>query len=52
LLEQLLRNTTNPGDVPRDAAISALQSALPPLPPLQRESAPMDIYGTADLEPV
>lgn len=40
LLEQLLQGSSNPDDVPRDAAVSALRAALPPLPPLlQRDHA-------------
>ncbi|WP_233843093.1 NAD(P)/FAD-dependent oxidoreductase [Dyella sp. 2HG41-7] len=35
LLEQLLRGSTNAGDVPMDAAVAALQATLPPLPPLR-----------------
>jgi kynurenine 3-monooxygenase len=52
LLEQLLRDTTNSSEVSRDAAISALQAALSPLPPLQRENASTITHGTTDLEPV
>jgi kynurenine 3-monooxygenase len=35
LLEQLLRGSTNPDDVPLEAAVTALQATLPPLPPLR-----------------
>lgn len=35
LLEQLLRGSTNAGDVSMDAAVAALQATLPPLPPLR-----------------
>ena len=35
LLEQLLRGSTNVDDVPLDAAVTALQATLPPLPPLR-----------------
>jgi kynurenine 3-monooxygenase len=35
LLEQLLRGSANPDDVPLEAAVTALQATLPPLPPLR-----------------
>jgi kynurenine 3-monooxygenase len=35
LLEQLLRGSTNVDDIPLDAAVTALQATLPPLPPLR-----------------
>lgn len=34
LLDQLLRTASHAGEVPLDAAVSALQATLPPLPPL------------------
>ncbi|GLQ86955.1 kynurenine 3-monooxygenase [Dyella flagellata] len=35
LLEQLLRGSTNVNDVPLEAAVTALEATLPPLPPLR-----------------
>ncbi|RUL79814.1 FAD-dependent oxidoreductase [Dyella choica] len=35
LLEQLLRGSTNVDEVPLEAAVSALEATLPPLPPLR-----------------
>ena len=40
LLEQLLRESPEAGELSPDAAVSTLQAALPPLPPLRMDSQP------------
>jgi kynurenine 3-monooxygenase len=50
-LEQWLRDVPNPDDVSLDAAVSALQAALPPLPPLRSDSALAAAHHATDTEP-
>lgn len=51
LLEKLLRDYRDPDDVPIDIAVSAIQTTLPPLPPMHTGGAAIAGHRAANAEP-